>query len=182
MSYIDELGAKAKQAAKQSAVLRETKKNDILLEIADLLLKSEEEIVKANTLDIEAAQKNGMASAMVDRLTLTHDRIAGMAKGVEQVAALADPVGRVTGGGTLKNGLTIVKKTVPLGVIGIIFESRPNVTVDAGCLCLKAGNAVILRGGSDAINSNKCLVGIMRKAAENHGVNPDIVQLVEDTS
>ena len=123
-----------------------------------------------------------MTQALIDRLTLTEARIDGMAEGVMQVMALADPVGKVLGGGTLKNGLSIVKKSVPLGVIGIIFESRPNVTVDAGVLCLKAGNTVILRGGSDAINSNKCLVGIMRKAAEKHGVNPDIVQLVEDTS
>lgn len=119
---------------------------------------------------------------MVDRLTLTDARIDGMAEGVRQVAALPDPVGKILGGNTLPNGLTVIKKSVPLGVIGIIFESRPNVTVDAGCLCLKAGNTVILRGGSDAINSNKCLVGIMRAAAEKHGVNPDIVQLVEDTS
>ena len=123
-----------------------------------------------------------MAASMVDRLTLTDARIDGMAEGVRQVAALPDPVGKILGGNTLPNGLTVIKKSVPLGVIGIIFESRPNVTVDAGCLCLKAGNTVILRGGSDAINSNKCLVGIMRAAAEKHGVNPDIVQLVEDTS
>lgn len=182
MSYIDELGKKAKTASKQSAVLSETKKNDILSEIASMLENSKEEIKAANALDIEAAKSNNMAAAMVDRLTLTDARIYGMAEGVRQVAALADPVGRILGGGTLANGLTVIKKSVPLGVAGIIFESRPNVTIDAGCLCLKAGNTVILRGGSDAINSNKCLVGIMRTAAEKHGVNPDIVQLVEDTS
>ncbi len=182
MSYIDELGKKAKTASKQSAVLSETQKNDILSEIASMLENSKEEIKAANALDIQAAKSNNMAAAMVDRLTLTDARIDGMAEGVRQVAALADPVGRILGGGTLANGLTVIKKSVPLGVAGIIFESRPNVTIDAGCLCLKAGNTVILRGGSDAINSNKCLVGIMRTAAEKHGVNPDIVQLVEDTS
>lgn len=182
MSYIDELGIKAKAASAQCAALSQTKKNEILKEIADLLLMSKEEIIAENKKDIENARKNDMAQAMVDRLTLTEQRIDGMAEGVMQVMALADPVGKVLGGGTLKNGLSIVKKSVPLGVIGIIFESRPNVTVDAGVLCLKAGNTVILRGGSDAINSNKCLVDIMRKAAQNHGVNPDIVQLVEDTS
>ena len=182
MSYIDELGIKAKTASSECAALTEIKKNEILKEIADMLLNSKEEIISENKKDIENAHKNGMAQAMIDRLTLTEARIDGMAEGVMQVMALADPVGKVLGGGTLKNGLSIVKKSVPLGVIGIIFESRPNVTVDAGVLCLKAGNTVILRGGSDAINSNKCLVGLMRKAAEKHGVNPDIVQLVEDTS
>lgn len=182
MSYIDELGKRAKTASKQSAVLSQTQKNDILSEIASMLENSKEEIKAANALDIQAAKSNNMAAAMVDRLTLTDARIDGMAEGVRQVAALADPVGRILGGGTLANGLTVIKKSVPLGVVGIIFESRPNVTIDAGCLCFKAGNTVILRGGSDAINSNKCLVGIMRASAEKYGVNPDIVQLVEDTS
>ena len=182
MSYIDELGKKAKSAAKNSAMLSQSLKNDILATIAAMLENGRDEIKKANELDITAAHENNMAASMVDRLTLTDARIDGMAEGVRQVAALPDPVGKILGGNTLPNGLTVIKKSVPLGVIGIIFESRPNVTVDAGCLCLKAGNTVILRGGSDAINSNKCLVGIMRAAAEKHGVNPDIVQLVEDTS
>ncbi len=182
MSYIDELGKKAKEAAKTSAALSQVKKNEILEEIAKSLLENTELIITENQKDIDEAYKNGMAQAKIDRLTLTEARIEGMAEGVLQVMALSDPVGKVIGGGTLKNGLTIVKKTVPLGVIGIIFESRPNVTVDAGVLCLKAGNTVILRGGSDAINSNKCLVNLMRSAAEKNGVNPDIVQLVEDTS
>ena len=182
MSYIDELGIKAKAAAKDSAALSQNKKNEILEEIAQSLIDNAELIIAENAKDIEAAKKNGMPQAMIDRLTLTKARIDGMSEGVMQVMQLADPVGKVIGGGTLKNGLSIVKKAVPLGVIGIIFESRPNVTVDAGVLCLKAGNTVILRGGSDAINSNKCLVGIMRDAAEKMGVNPDIVQLVEDTS
>ena len=182
MSYIDELGKKAKSAAKISAMLSQSLKNDILATIAAMLENGRDEIKKANELDITAAHENNMAASMVDRLTLTDARIDGMAEGVRQVAALPDPVGKILGGNTLPNGLTVIKKSVPLGVIGIIFESRPNVTVDAGCLCLKAGNTVILRGGSDAINSNKCLVGIMRAAAEKHGVNPDIVQLVEDTS
>ncbi len=182
IDYIQQLGIKAKAAAKQSAVLSQTMKNDILLEIAAALTESTDKIISENEKDIEAAKKNNMPQAMIDRLTLTPQRIEGMAEGVRQVAALPDPVGVIKGGQTLKNGLTIIKKSVPLGVIGIIFESRPNVTVDAGCLCLKAGNTVILRGGSDAINSNKCLVGIMRDAAAKFEVNPDIVQLVEDTS
>lgn len=166
MSYIDELGKKAKSAAKNSAMLSQSLKNDILATIAVMLENGRDEIKKANELDITAAHENNMAAAMVDRLTLTDARIDGMAEGVRQVAALPDPVGKILGGNTLPNGLTVIKKSVPLGVIGIIFESRPNVTVDAGCLCLKAGNTVILRGGSDAINSNKCLVGIMRAAAD----------------
>ena len=182
IDYIQQLGIKAKAAAKQSVVLSQITKNDILLEIAAALTESTDKIISENEKDIEAAKKNNMPQAMIDRLTLTPQRIEGMAEGVRQVAALPDPVGVIKGGQTLKNGLTIIKKSVPLGVIGIIFESRPNVTVDAGCLCLKAGNTVILRGGSDAINSNKCLVGIMRDAAEKFEVNPDIVQLVEDTS
>ena len=182
IDYIQQLGIKAKAAAKQSAVLSQITKNDILLEIAAALTESTDKIISENEKDIEAAKKNNMPQAMIDRLTLTPQRIEGMAEGVRQVAALPDPVGVIKGGQTLKNGLTIIKKSVPLGVIGIIFESRPNVTVDAGCLCLKAGNTVILRGGSDAINSNKCLVGIMRDAAAKFEVNPDIVQLVEDTS
>ncbi len=182
MSYIDELGKKAKAASKDSAALSQIKKNEILEAIAKALLDDKELIIAENKKDIEEAHKNSMPQAKIDRLTLDCARIEGMAEGVMQVMALADPVGKVIGGGTLKNGLSIVKKTVPLGVIGIIFESRPNVTVDAGVLCLKAGNTVILRGGSDAINSNKCLVNLMRSAAEKNGVNPDIVQLVEDTA
>lgn len=182
MSYIDELGVKARAAAKESAVLSQNTKNQILDIIAQDLIAETSAIIAENEKDIEAAKKSGMAQSMIDRLTLSEKRIEGMAEGVRQVAALPDPVGIILGGGTLPNGLTVIKKSVPLGVIGIIFESRPNVTVDAGCLCMKAGNTVILRGGSDAINSNKCLVGIMRAAAEKCGVNPDIVQLVEDTS
>ena len=160
MSYIDELGKKAKSAAKNSAMLSQSLKNDILATIAVMLENGRDEIKKANELDITAAHENNMAAAMVDRLTLTDARIDGMAEGVRQVAALPDPVGKILGGNTLPNGLTVIKKSVPLGVIGIIFESRPNVTVDAGCLCLKAGNTVILRGGSDAINSNLSLIHI----------------------
>ncbi|MCH5325404.1 MAG: glutamate-5-semialdehyde dehydrogenase [Eubacterium sp.] len=182
MTYIEQLGEKAKKAAAASAQLSKSDKNKILHNIADLLTQRREEIKAENAKDIAAAEQNGTAKSMIDRLTLTDARIDGMADGVRHVAALADPVGNIIGGTTLGNGLTVIKKTVPLGVIGIIFESRPNVTVDAGCLCFKAGNTVILRGGSDAINSNKCLVNIMRSAIEAEGINPDIIQLVEDTS
>ena len=182
MSYIDELGANAKAASKAAAVMGTSQKNNILQTIADMLRENTASIMEANKKDIEAAEKSGMTKSLIDRLTLDEKRISGMAVGVEQLIALADPVGIVQGGKTLPNGLTIIKKSVPMGVIGIIFESRPNVTIDAGCLCLKAGNAVILRGGSDAINSNKCLVDIMRSAAEKNNAPANIVQLVEDTS
>ena len=182
MISVVELGEKAKNVSRKLAKMRSSEKNRALHIVADAIVQSSNSILAANMMDVENGINNGMSKAMLDRLTLTPERIEGLAEGVRQVAALPDPVGKILGGNTLPNGLTVIKKSVPLGVIGIIFESRPNVSVDAGCLCLKAGNTVILRGGSDAINSNKCLVGIMRAAAEKHGVNPDIVQLVEDTS
>lgn len=157
-------------------------KNRVLSEISSLLRSHVTEIIGANKLDIEAARANGMSEAMIDRLTLTEQRIGGMADGVDKVISLPDPVGAVIGGSDLPNGLHVIKKRVPIGTIGIIFESRPNVTVDAATLCFKAGNTVILRGGSDAINSNKALVGLMRTALRNCGVNENAVQLVEDTS
>ena len=123
-------------------------------------------VLEANRADIAAARENGMLESMIDRLTLTAERIEGMAKGVDDVAAMPDPVGRVLSGSTRPNGLRIEKVTVPLGVIGIIYEARPNVTSDAAALCLKAGNAVILRGGKEAINSNKAVANLMRAAVE----------------
>ena len=182
MSYIDELGVAAKKAEREIIKAGTIQKNAALRAIADKLLSSKELIIKENARDIENAKINGMSEAMIDRLTLTEARIEGMAEGVTQIVALKDPIGEVVGGEELLNGLKIVKKRVPLGVIGIIFESRPNVTVDAAALCLKAGNVCILRGGSDAICSNKCLVKLMREAVEEAGLCPDVIQLVADTS
>ncbi len=182
MSYIDELGIAAKAAERQMINVGTVKKNAALRAIYDKLLNNKEVIIKENARDIENARINGMSEAMIDRLTLTESRIEGMAEGVLQIISLKDPVGEVIGGEELLNGLKIVKKRVPLGVIGIIFESRPNVTVDAAALCLKAGNVCILRGGSDAIYSNKCLVRLMREAVEEAGLCPDTIQLVVDTS
>lgn len=182
MEYIESLGAAAKAAEPKLAGMKTNMKNAVLLEIAKELREQRDSLIAANALDIAAAEKNGMSKAMIDRLTLTDQRIESMAQGVEQVAALADPVGGVIGGGELANGLSVVKKRVPIGVIAIIFESRPNVTVDAAALCFKAGNAVILRGGSDAINSNKALVKLMQKALLTKGADENSVQLVEDTS
>lgn len=182
MEYIEELGAAAKAAEPALACMGTGEKNAVLLEIAQRLEQQKPQLIAANALDIAAAEKNGMPQAMIDRLTLTETRIDGMAEGVRQVAALADPVGSIIGGGELPNGLSVIKKRVPMGVIAIIFESRPNVTVDAAALCFKAGNCVILRGGSDAINSNKALVKLMQQALAAKGADERCVQLVEDTS
>lgn len=182
MEYIETLGANAKAAEPAISVMGTNEKNRVLSEISSLLRSHVTEIIGANKLDIETARANGMSEAMIDRLTLTEQRIGGMADGVDKVISLPDPVGAVIGGSDLPNGLHVIKKRVPIGTIGIIFESRPNVTVDAATLCFKAGNTVILRGGSDAINSNKALVGLMRTALRNCGVNENAVQLVKDTS
>lgn len=182
MEYIETLGANAKAAESAVSALGTNEKNRVLAEISALLRSHVTEIIGANRQDIETARANGMSEAMIDRLTLTEARIIGMAEGVDKVISLPDPIGAVIGGSDLPNGLHVIKKRVPMGTIGIIFESRPNVTVDAASLCFKAGNAVILRGGSDAINSNKALVDLMRTALRNCGADENAIQLVEDTS
>ncbi len=182
MEYIEELGFNAKKAEPMITSLKVSEKNAVLSEISKRLRANSAVLIEANALDIAAAEKNGMSKALIDRLTLTPARIEGMADGVDTVIALPDPVGTVIGGSELVNGLRVVKKRVPMGTIGIIFESRPNVTVDAAALCFKAGNTVILRGGSDAINSNKALVELMRGAISDCGYDENAVQLVEDTS
>lgn len=182
MEYIEQLGANAKAAEPMVSAMGTREKNAALEAISAALRSHVTEIIGANQQDIDAARKNGMSESLIDRLTLTESRINSMAEGVDKVISLPDPVGEVIGGGDLPNGLHVIKKRVPIGTIGIIFESRPNVTVDAAALCFKAGNTVILRGGSDAINSNKALVGLMRKALRESGCNENAVQLVEDTS
>ncbi len=181
MTQLEIMGANAKNAAR-FLMTAGAKKNDALHAIANALRKHSDEIIKANEKDIENGKNSGMSESLLDRLKLSPERIEGMAQGVEQVAALADPIGRVLDGRTLDNGLKIEKVTVPMGVIGIIYEARPNVTSDAAALCLKAGSAVILRGGKEAINSNKAVATIMRDALENAGFPKDCVALVEDTS
>lgn len=182
MTYLEELGAKAKAAESSIRGISQQEKNDALTAVADSLEENAERIIEANRKDLENAVKNNMSEAMRDRLRLDSDRIRGIAEGVRKIVSLPDPVGRVLGGRELPNGLKIVKKSVPLGVVGIIFESRPNVTVDAAALCLKSGNVSLLRGGSDAINSNKCLVSIMREALKKSGVDQNAIALVEDTT
>ena len=156
-------------------------KNKALLAMAEALLAKQEEILAANALDMERAAAKGMKSSMLDRLKLTEARIEGMADGLRQVANLPDPVGNVLDGKTLANGLTITKVRVPLGVIGIIYEARPNVTADAAGLCLKSGNAVVLKGGSEAMESNKAVAGILSEAATAAGMPEGAIQFI-DTS
>ena len=182
MSYIEELGTAAKKAETLMTSVSTKQKNDALRAIAESLLQKKDDIIRENKRDIENAKANGMTEALIDRLTLTEARIEGMSEGVRQVTELKDPINEIIGGEELPNGLKVEKIRVPLGVIGIIFESRPNVTVDAAALCLKSGNVCILRGGSDAIYSNKCLVNIMREALSGAGIPEDAVQLVVDTS
>lgn len=182
MSYTEELGKKAKSAEAEIAAASTSLKNSALAAISKALTDNTELIIAKNAKDIQAAKENGMSEAMQDRLKLDEKRIFAMAKGVDELIALNDPVGAITEGFTRPNGLKIAKTRVPLGVIGIIFESRPNVTVDAAALCLKAGNAVILKGGKEAINSNICLGKIMRKAIEDAGLPADVIQVVENTS
>ena len=181
MTTLEIMAQNAKQAARVLLTAGELK-NKALLAIADALIENADKIVEANDIDIKAARENNTRESLIDRLTLTRSRIEGMADGVRQVAALADPTGVVLSGSTRPNGLKIEKVRVPLGVIGIIYEARPNVTSDAAALCLKSGNAVILRGGKEAINSNKCIADIMRTAVEKAGLPKDCIALVEDTS
>ena len=171
----------AKQAAAKLAVTSTAVKNAALLAMATALEAQQSEILAANERDMTAAAAKGMKSSMLDRLKLTAERISGMADGLRQVAGLADPVGNVIDGKTLPNGLHITKIRVPLGVIGIIYEARPNVTADAAGLCLKSGNAVILKGGSEAMESNKTVTAILAQAAEGAGIPAGSIQFI-DTS
>lgn len=171
----------AKQAAAKLAVTSTAVKNAALLAMAAALEAQQSEILAANERDMTAAAAKGMKSSMLDRLKLTAERISGMADGLRQVAGLADPVGNVIDGKTLPNGLHITKIRIPLGVIGIIYEARPNVTADAAGLCLKSGNAVILKGGSEAMESNKTVAAILAQAAEGAGIPADSIQFI-DTS
>lgn len=171
----------AKQAAAKLAVTSTAVKNAALLAMATALEAQQSEILAANERDMTVAAAKGMKSSMLDRLKLTAERISGMADGLRQVAGLADPVGNVIDGKTLPNGLHITKIRVPLGVIGIIYEARPNVTADAAGLCLKSGNAVILKGGSEAMESNKTVAAILAQAAEGAGIPADSIQFI-DTS
>lgn len=177
-----EMGKKAQSASFDLGQLGTNEKNNALLRMADSLIANTKNIIIENKKDIENAKNNGIAKAMIDRLMLDEDRISGMAEGLRQVVALPDPIGRIDRGWTTTAGLDIVQERVPLGVIGMIYEARPNVTVDAAGLCFKAGNAVILRGGKEAINSNIVLADTLRNALKEIGITENAVQLVSDTS
>lgn len=182
MSILTEMGQRAKDAAVLLATLPTPRKNKALLASADALLAAQAEILAANREDVAAALEKGIKGAFIDRLTLTEQRLLDMAEGLRQVAALDDPVGEVLSMKTLENGLMIGQKRVPMGVIGIIFEARPNVTADAFGLCLKAGSAVILRGGKEAFGTNRAVIDVLRGALAAEGLPEDCVQMVPDTS
>lgn len=179
---LERLGINAKEAEKTLMVASSEKKNQALKKIAEGLIENTDKTIEANKVDLENGEKNGMAKSMLDRLKLDKERIEGMAKGVLDVATLPEPVGRILSATERPNGLRIEKVSTPIGVIAVIFEARPNVTSDAAALCLKSGNTVILRGGKEAINSNKTIAKVMRQAVKEAGMPEDVIQLVEDTS
>lgn len=181
MKTTQEILKNAKAAESGLSVLSAEEKNRALLAIADALETHADEILAANAVDVENA-RGVLSEVMIDRLRLDKKRIAGMAQGIREVAALPDPVGETLEQITLPNGLSVTKKRVPLGVIGIIYESRPNVTSDAGALCFKSGNVCVLRGGRDAFNSSFALVNVMRNTLAELGLNPDFINVVEDVS
>lgn len=182
MSELILKGQKAREASYELSNASTTEKNNALEKMAQALIINKAEILKANELDLQAAMEKGTSKAMLDRLALSEERIEAMADGLREIIALPDPVGEVTSMWKRPNGLQIGQQRVAMGTIGIIYESRPNVTCDASGLCLKTGNTVILRGGSDAINSNTAIVNVLAKAVEESGLPKDSIQLIEDTS
>ena len=181
-NYMEILGKRAKFASRAGAKLGTATKNRGLITVAEELIRQKAYLLEENAKDVEAAKEKGVKESLIDRLQLTESRIEGMAEGLCQVAALEDPIGEVLGMKTRPNGLQIGKKRVPLGVVGIIYESRPNVTADAFGLCFKTGNAVILRGGSDAIHSNLAIVKVIKEGLMKEKLPQDLILLVEDTS
>ena len=182
MEYLENIGKRAKKASAELALIGKSEKNNALTTAANALIANKDFILTENDKDIALAKEKGVKASLIDRLRLTDDRIKSMADGLTDIAALDDPVGEVISMKERPNGLIIGQKRVPLGVIGIIYESRPNVTADAFGLCFKTSNAVILRGGSDAINSNKAICSVLCNALKSADITPDAVILIEDTS
>ncbi len=182
MEDIIELGKKAKEASHQLAHLETSSKDEILKDVAEKLTGQTEFLLNENRKDLRSAEEMGLKGAIVDRLTLNKERIIGIAEGLRQIADIEDPVGEVLEMKKRPNGLMIGKKRVPLGVVGVIYESRPNVTADVGGLCIKTGNVCLLRGGKEAFHSNLAIVNIFREAIGDKGYNPNMIQLVTDTS
>ena len=181
MTALQETGQKAVQAKYEVQKLSEKEKNRALLTIAEALVTETDRILAANEKDLARAEEKGMKAGLIDRLRLTEERIKGMAEGIEKVTQLPDPVGELLETIHRPNGLVIEKRRVPLGVVGIIYESRPNVTADAFSLCFKSGNAVILKGGSDALYSNKAIVSVIREGLEKSGVTEDAISFIDAT-
>ena len=181
-SYMEVLGTRAKAASREGANLSTDEKNRGLLSVAEELCQQKDFLLEENAKDVEAAAEKGVKQSLIDRLQLTDERIEAMAEGLRQIATLDDPIGEVLGMKNRPNGLRVGKKRVPLGVVGIIYESRPNVTADAFGLCFKTGNAVVLRGGSDAINSNMAIVHVIKEGLRKERLPQDLILLVEDTS
>lgn len=179
--YMTEVGQRARQASRALVKASSNKKNSALLAIADLLESSMKTLIDENDKDLKAGKERGLDDALLDRLALNEERIQGMAQGLRQIAALPDPVGEISDMNYQPSGLQIGKMRVPLGVIGIIYESRPNVTADAAALCMKSGNAAILRGGSEAINSNQAIAACIKQGLEQAGLPTDVVQVIETT-
>ena len=177
-----QLGKNAKDAETELRNITTNKKNEVLEAVADHLVECTEQLLSANAIDVEHGKANHMPEGLVDRLLLTRERIEGMAEGLRQLVSLEDPIGEVTGMKKRPNGLLIGQKRVPLGVVGIIYEARPNVTADAFGLCFKTGNVVILKGGSDALHSNEAIVNCIRETLGAHGVTANAIQLLADTS
>jgi len=182
MKELVEIGRKAKKAARDLAILNTEEKNRVLSMVADLLEEQSEGILDANGKDLVLGREMGLKGAIIDRLTLSGERIKGVAEGLREIVQLEDPIGEILEMKKRPNGLLIGKKRVPLGVVGVIYESRPNVTADVAALCLKTGNACILRGGKEAFLSNRAIVGVFHRALESCGLDPHMVQLVQDTS
>ncbi|MCH8162575.1 MAG: glutamate-5-semialdehyde dehydrogenase, partial [Proteobacteria bacterium] len=177
--YILETGKRARKASRIMAKTDTSTKNQALLNIADLIIESQEKLLEANALDFDAGNANGLDAALLDRLELTPERIKSMAEGLRQVAGLPDPIGEVSAMEERPSGIKVGRMRVPLGVIGIIYESRPNVTADAAALCLKSGNATILRGGSEAINSNQAIADCIKEGLLSCGLPGDAAQVIE---
>lgn len=177
-TYMEEIGKRAKEAAKTVQYLGQERKNEGLCMAAEELLIQQKYLLAENEKDIQAAKVNGMKDSLVDRLRLTQKRIEGMAEGLRQIAGLPDPIGEVISMNERPNGLKIGRRRVPLGVVGIIYESRPNVTADAFGLCLKTGNVTILRGGKDAIHSNIAISKILKEGLKKAGITEDAIILV----
>ena len=176
------IGKKAKLASVQLAHLNSDLKNKVLIRVAELLEEDSKALLKANAADLAQAKALDLKGAMLERLTLSEERIAGVAEGLREIAKLDDPIGEIEEMKKRPNGLLIGKKRVPLGVVGVIYESRPNVTADVAGLCIKTGNVCVLRGGKEAFRSNRAMVSIFHKAIEENGLDPNMVQLVQDTT